>query len=188
MATSQKTVNKGQPVSKVIAWFLRFGLTILITMIAFFFLYRGFLFLRAGNAPKWIIAIVAIIWGVGGVAILYYLFNSLVELLPLAWTARLQPFVFVGPAIAMLLWFLALPVLRTFDLSLFGRFGPPTLPLNLLFTSPGEYFTALSTEFVGLDNYKAVFTDRLMLGALRNNILFWMGIATPLTVIFGLLI
>jgi alpha-glucoside transport system permease protein len=39
-----------------------------------------------------------------------------------------------------------------------------------------------------LDNYVAVFTDRLMLGALRNNILFWIGIATPLTVIAGLLI
>ncbi|MCJ7432628.1 MAG: sugar ABC transporter permease, partial [Anaerolineales bacterium] len=127
-------------------------------------------------------------WGVGGVAILYYLFNSLVELLPLAWIARLQPFVFVGPAIAMLLWFLALPVVRTFYLSLFGRNGPASLPLSLLFTSPTEYFSSLSIEFVGLANYTAVFTDRLMLSALRNNILFWMGIATPLTVIFGLLI
>ena len=189
MAIPQQTLNRGQkPASKTIAWFLRFGLTILTMVIAFFLLYLGFLFLRTGNAPKWIMAMVAIVWGVGGVAFLYYIFNALVELLPLEWTTRLQPFVFVGPAIAMLLWFLALPALRTFYLSLFGRNGPQSLPLTMLFTAPGEYFAALSTQFTGLDNYVAVFTDRLMLGALRNNILFWIGIATPLTVIAGLLI
>jgi alpha-glucoside transport system permease protein len=73
-------------------------------------------------------------------------------------------------------------------LSLFGRNGPPTVALTMLFTAPREYFAALSTQFVGLNNYVAVFTDRLMLGALRNNILFWIGVATPLTVIAGLLI
>ena len=189
MATSQQTVKGEQKaVSKVIAWFLRFGLTILIMVIAFYFLYQGFVFLRAGNAPKWVIALTAIVWGVGGVAFLYYIFNTLVELLPLEWTARLQPFVFVGPAIAMLVWFLALPAVRTLYISLFGRNGPPILPLSMLFTAPGAYFTALATQFSGFDNYIAVFTDRLMLGALRNNILFWIGVATPLTVIAGLLI
>ena len=133
-------------------------------------------------------ALAAIVWGVGGVALLYYLFNSLVELLPVRWTTRLQPFVFVGPGIALLIWFLALPALRTLYISLFGRNGPPSLPLTMLFAAPGEYFAALSTQFVGWNNFIAVFTDRLMLGALRNNILFWIGIATPLTVIAGLLI
>lgn len=189
MATLRQTVeNEQKPAGKVIAWLLRVGLAILIPVIAFFFLYQGFLFLRAGNAPKWIIALVAIVWGVGGVAILYYLFNRLVESLSPEWTERLQPFVFVGPAIAMMLWFLALPAVRTFYISLFGRNGPPALPVTMAFTNPGEYFAALSTQFVGISNYVAVFTDRLMLGALRNNILFWIGIATPLTVIIGLLV
>jgi alpha-glucoside transport system permease protein len=189
MATTQHTVKEGKkPASKVMAWFLRFGLTILTMGIAFFLLYQGFLFLRAGNAPKWVMALAAIVWGVGGVAFLFYIFNALVELLPLKWITHLLPFVFVGPAIAMLVWFLALPALRTFYLSLFGRNGPPSLPLSLLFTSPSEYISALSIEFVGLANYAAVLTDRLMLGALRNNILFWIGIATPLTIIAGLLI
>jgi alpha-glucoside transport system permease protein len=180
--------EKPSPGKRVIAWLLRIGFAILIPVIAFFFLYQGFLFLRAGNAPKWVIAIVAIIWGVGGVAILYYIFNKLVESLSPDWTARLQPFVFVGPAIAMLVWFLALPAIRTFYISLFGRNGPPALPVTMIFTDPGTYFTALSAQFVGLSNYVAVFDDRLMLGALRNNILFWMGIATPLTVAAGLLV
>lgn len=163
-------------------------MAILIPVIAFFVLYQGFLFLRAGNAPKWVIALVAIVWGVGGVAILFYLFNKLVEMLSPEWTARIQPYVFVGPAIVMMAWFLVLPVLRTFYISLFGRNGPPALPVTMIFTNPDEYFTALAAQFAGFSNYVAVFSDRLMLGALRNNILFWIGIATPLTVVIGLLV
>ncbi len=143
---------------------------ILIPAAAFFVLYQGFIFLRAGDAPKWVITIVAIIWGVGGVAVLYWIFNWIVESLSDAWTARLQPFVFVGPALAILTWFLALPAARTFYISLFDRDGPEI------------------GEFVGLANYAAILSDRLMGEAFRNNILFWMGIATPITVVMGLLI
>lgn len=189
MATLEHKVEGEQrSPGKLLTWILRFGLAILIPLIAFFILYQGFVFLREGDAPKLVIALVAIVWGVGGVAALYYLFNKLVESLSPEWTARLQPFVFVGPAIAMLVWFLALPVLRTFYISLFGRNGPPALPITMIFTNPGEYFPAVGAQFVGLANYAAVFTDRLMLSALRNNILFWIAIATPLTVMAGLLI
>ena len=192
MATPDRIVEtpqgKQRSGGKVFASILRVGLAILLIAITFFVLYQGFLFLRAGNAPKWVIAIVAIVWGVGGVAILYFLFNWLVEQFSLEWTARLQPFVFVGPAIVMLIWFLALPVLRTCISACSGVMGRRRCPSAMLFTDPGQYFAGLSGQFVGLDNYVAVFTDRLMLGALRNNILFWIGIATPLTVISGLLI
>jgi alpha-glucoside transport system permease protein len=177
-----------KPASRLITNLLRLGLAIGIPLIAFFVLYQGFLFLRAGNAPKGIITVVAIIWGVGGVALLYYMFNWLVEMLPMEWTARLQPFVFVGPALALLAWFLAIPVLRTLWISLFGREGPVALPITMLLTAPGEYFAQLTPRFVGLTNYLAVFTDRLMLQAFRNNIVFWILIATPLTVSAGLLI
>jgi alpha-glucoside transport system permease protein len=155
--------------SRILAFVMRILLAILIPAIAFFVLYQGFLFLRAGNAPKWLITIVAIVWGVGGVAALYWIFNWLVEMLPDEWTARLQPFVFVGPAIAMLAWFLAIPTGRTFLISLFDRDG-------------------LQGSFVGLQNYVAVFANRLMREAFRNNLLFWIGIATPLTVSFGLIV
>jgi alpha-glucoside transport system permease protein len=189
LATLPQSVDNGQsPFGKAITWLLRLGLAILIPLIAFFILYQGFLFLRAGDAPKLVITLVAIVWGVGGVAVLYYVFNGLVEKLPGAWTARLQPFVFVGPALAMLIWFLALPVLRTLWISLFGRNGPPALPVTMLFTAPGEYFAAISAEFGGLSNYLTIFTDQLMIDSFRNNFLFWIAIATPLTVISGLLI
>jgi alpha-glucoside transport system permease protein len=94
LATLEHTVGEQRSLGKIFTWILRFGLAILIPLIAFFVLYQGFVFLRGGNAPKWVIALVAIVWGVGGVAILYYVFNRLVEALPVDWTARLQPFVF----------------------------------------------------------------------------------------------
>jgi len=183
-----KEGEKISPAAQAVAFILRLALAILIPLIAFFVLYQGFLFLREGNAPKWLITIIAIVWGVGGVAVLYWIFNWLVEMLPDEWVARLQPFVFVGPAVAILIWFLALPTVRTLWISLFGRDGPPAASLSLLFSNPGEYFDLLGSLFVGSGNYIAVFTNRLMLEAFRNNILFWIGIATPLTVIMGLLI
>ncbi len=189
MATLPQSADHGQsPFGKAITWLLRVALAFLIPIIAFFILYQGFLFLREGDAPKVVIALVAIVWGVGGVALLYFIFNWLVEQLPREWTARLQPFVFVGPALAMLIWFLALPALRTLWISLFGRNGPPALPVTMIFTAPGEYFAAISAELIGLTNYLAIFTDQLMINSFRNNLLFWIGIATPLTVIAGLLI
>jgi alpha-glucoside transport system permease protein len=161
--------RKAGPVARVVTFILRLALAVLIPLIAFFVLYQGFLFLRGGDAPKWLITVIAIVWGVGGVAALYWIFNWLVEMLPDQWMARLQPFVFIGPAIAILAWYLAVPTVRSFVISLFDRDG-------------------LEGQFVGLANYVAVFTDRQMLEAFRNNIFFWIGVATPLTVAYGLLV
>jgi alpha-glucoside transport system permease protein len=155
---------------RVATFIFRVALAVLIPIIAFSVLYAGFLFLRAGDAPKWLITVVAIVWGVGGVAVLYWIFNWIVEMLPDQWTARLQPFVFIGPAIAILAWYLAFPTARTFWISLFDRDGPQF------------------GNFVGLANYAAVFSDRLMREAFRNNIFFWILVSTPLTIIFGLLV
>ena len=111
--------------ARLLAWLGRVFLAVIIPLIAFAVIYYGFLFLRDSNAPRWVTAAVAIVWGVGGIALLYWVFNGLVERLPDEWTRRLQPFVFVGPAMAILLWYLALPVYRSFWLSLFDRDGFP---------------------------------------------------------------
>ncbi len=58
----------------------------------------------------------------------------------------------------------------------------------MLLTNPGEFFSLIAASTVGLSNYVAVFTDRGMLEAFRNNIFFWILIATPLTVAMGLLV
>ena len=169
----------------LISRILSLALPIAALVIALVAMYLGFVFLRAGNAPKWIIVLVAIVWGVGGVAALYWILNWLVERMNDKWRGRLQPFVFVGPAIVLLLWFLALPVLRTFWLSLFNRDGPPIGWLD--WSDLSGSFAALSGRFVGLNNYVAVFTDRLMMEAFRNNIM-WIVFGATLTVIVGLLI
>jgi alpha-glucoside transport system permease protein len=144
----------------------RLLIALLIPIITFLGLYAGFLFLRDSNAPKGIVAIVAIIWGVGGVAALYLVFNWIIEQMGDTWRARLQPFVFVGPAVAILIWYLALPAVRTFWISLFDR---------------------NNQNFVGLENYLAVFTNRNMFTAFRNN-LMWIIFGATLAVLLGLLI
>ena len=68
--------------AKLVAWIGRLFLAVIIPLIAFGVIYAGFLFLRDSDAPRWVIAVVAIIWGVGGVALLYWAFNSIVERLP----------------------------------------------------------------------------------------------------------
>ncbi len=141
-------------------------ISLFVPVITFIVLWQGFIFLRDSEAPKVIIALVAIVWGVGGVALLYIVTNWLVEKLPPVWMRRLQPFLFVGPAVAILAWFLAIPALRTLWFSLHN---------------------ANSTEFVGLQNYVAVFTQRTMLLAFRNNFL-WIAFGATLSVVLGLLI
>ena len=167
-------------VSRIVSLIGRVLLAISIPLIAFYVLYLGFLFLRDSNAPQIVITLVAIVWGVGGVAALYWIFNYLVERLPDAWKTRLLPFVFVGPAMAILSWYLAIPTLRTFWISLFNRDGPPD-GLN--------FFQLLSSDaFVGLGNYIDVFKPGgLMLEALRNN-LMWIVFGSTFSVAFGLII
>jgi alpha-glucoside transport system permease protein len=171
--------------AKFLAWLGRVFLAVIIPLIAFAVIYFGFIFLRDSNAPKWVITIVAIIWGVGGVAVLYWVFNGIVERLPDQWTHRLQPFVFVGPAMAILLWYLALPVYRSFWLSLFDRDGFPE-GFNAFF--PWTWPAAIqSPSFVGLGNYVAIFSERLLQEAIRNN-LMWIVFGSTLSVVAGLLV
>jgi alpha-glucoside transport system permease protein len=167
--------KRGNQIAEIVSWLGRVLLAVAIPLIAFAVIYAGFIFLRDSNAPRWVTAGVAIVWGVGGVALLYWVFNGIVERLP----ERLQPFVFVGPAIAILIWYLALPSVRTFYLSLFGRDGPPR---------GVGFFASFGTDaFVGFQNYVAVFSQRLLTEALRNN-LMWIVFGSTGSVILGLLV
>jgi len=144
----------------------RILISVFVPVVTFLVLWQGFIFLRDADAPQLVQVIVAIIWGVGGVAVLYVVANWVVEQLPRALSQRIQPFVFVGPALAILAWYLAIPTLRTFILSLQND---------------------VSTQFVGFNNYIFALTDRIMLEAFRNNLL-WMIFGTGFSVGLGLLI
>jgi alpha-glucoside transport system permease protein len=147
---------------------LAVAVALLIVLLAA--LWWGFDFLRStqrdNSMPKILTGVFAIVWGVGGAGAIFFSANFMVEQLPLGVRRQLTPFVFVGPAVLLLGWFLFLPTLRTLYLS---------------------FFNHDSTSFVGLTNYVAAFTERTMLTAFQNNLL-WMIFGTAGCVICGLLI
>lgn len=79
---------------------------------------------------------------------------------------RLIAWIWVGPAIFFVGVFLVWPVINTLWLS---------------------FFDNTSTSFVGLQNYKFIFTDPAMLQVLENNLL-WLVVGTVATVFLGLII
>jgi len=164
------STTKPKPKPGIVTWLTstvgRILVSLLVPVITFLVLWRGFIFLRDSDAPQVVQVLVAIVWGVGGVALLYTVSNWLVEQLPKEWVRRIQPFVFVGPALAILGWYLVIPTFRTLVMS---------------------FQNDISTRWIGLDNYIFAFTDRIMLEAFRNNLL-WMIIGTGFSVGLGLLI
>src|SRR5215208_5088974 len=84
------------------------GLAIVIAL-----LWLGFLYLRESKTASVVNAVVAIVWGVGGVAALFGVTNLLIESLPLTWRNRVLPFMFFLPGISILFLFLMIPTLIT---------------------------------------------------------------------------
>ncbi|MBW5445516.1 ABC transporter permease subunit [Cohnella sp. CFH 77786] len=125
-----------------------------------------FFLLRSSSLHPVLYAILAILWGVAGVYSIYWSFNLVIELYPDKWKRRIQPFLFIGPAIGLLGWLLLIPTVRTLVMS---------------------FQDASSSKFVGFANYAAVFTNRLLLTALRNNLL-WVVFGATACIILGLLI
>ena len=150
--------------SAIAAWVGRLVVSVAVPLLAFLVLYIGFRFLRDSNAPKLVIVGVAILWGIGGVAMLYWVANWTVERLPRTWRSRVLPFVFVGPAMAILSFYLLIPT---------------------VITTINSFQDASSQEFVGLDNYIYAFTNSDMIIAIRNN-LIWLVLGTTLSTGFGL--
>ena len=161
--------DSGRP-GGVFSWLTTNLFRILISLIVpiglFVILWQVFIFLRNSQAPQIVLIVVAIVWGVGGVAAMFWVTNWIVEQLPKEWTRRIQPFVFVGPAVAILAGYLFIPLLTTLVLS---------------------FQNDISTQWVGFTNYIFAFTDRVMLGAFLNNLL-WMIFGTSFSVGLGLIV
>lgn len=142
-------------------------ISVLLFAVALLVLQQSYLYLRDGQMAQWLRALLAIVWGVGGLMLLFTLASNVVEQFSPKWKRRLIPVVFVGPAVAIVIWYLALPTVRTLIASLYDANGK---------------------NFVGLANYVYAFTSREMLLSFRNNFLFWLIFATAFSVIFGLLV
>jgi alpha-glucoside transport system permease protein len=135
-----------------------------IPIVAFYTLWITFDFLRDSEANRVIVVGVAVVVGVGGVFFLYWAMNRAVELLPQRYREGVRPWIFVGPAMVLLSVFLLYPVINTILIS---------------------FKDAQSQRFVGLDNFKFVFTDESMLRSIRNT-LGWMIIVPTVAVATGL--
>jgi alpha-glucoside transport system permease protein len=97
--------------------------------------------------------------------LLYYVLNKAVEHLPKKWEKRLKPYVFVGPAVFLIGFFLVYPAVRTIVFS---------------------FANNDSTKFIGIKNYTDLLgSPDFVSGALLNTLL-WMIVVPALTVVFGL--
>ncbi len=114
---------------------------------------------------KVINALLAIVSGVLGSLLLYYVLNKAVQWLPRKWEERLKPYVFVGPAVVLIGFFLIYPAVRTIIFS---------------------FANSDSTKFIGTKNYTDLLgSSDFVSGALLNTLL-WMIVVPALTVVFGL--
>ena len=126
----------------------------------------AFLFMRDSGAPKAMVAVVALIIGIGGVWGLFYSGNNLLDALPRNLRNAARPWLFVGPALLIVGIYIVFPAVRTLWISFFDR---------------------TSEAFVGLENYRFILTDSEMLIVLRNTLL-WVLLVPTLAVVLGLLI
>ena len=162
----QSTLDNKKTLNFFTATPARVLVSLIVPVLTFIALYYSFIFMRDTEAPKVLIGLVALGVGVGGVWVLYWGTNNLIEIMPISVRDTLRPFVFVGPAITVLSLYIVLPAIRTIWLSLLNRTGE---------------------QFVGLKNYIFVFTDAEMLIILRNT-LMWVILVPLLAVTLGLLI
>jgi len=136
------------------------GVAVVVALFLF-----SFDLLRDRNANRLLVVSVALVVGVVGVFLLFWAMDRAVGLIS---SERLRemirPWVFVGPALVILSVFLVYPVFNTILLS---------------------FKDAIGREYVGIDNYRFVFTDRDMLKAIRNTI-GWLFLVPLAAVTIGL--
>lgn len=125
----------------------------------------GFLLLRNDSIPQILTTLIAIVWVVASVVLIFYSLNLLSQLFPARTYNKIVPYIFVGPAVLILAWYLLIPTVRSFVFSFMNKD---------------------SSQFVGLDNYKYLFTDRSMLVSIRNTVI-WLACGTAFSVLFGLI-
>lgn len=168
MASTSNNARPGQSTSRIVSSLLAIIplLASLAVLVWGFFFLRDIQLAKDSNIPQAVTVLMAIVWGVGGVVLLFTTANFFIEQLSDNWIRRLQPVLFVGPAILMLVWALVLPTIRTLFLS---------------------FYDEASINFVWFENFKFVFTNDAMLVVFRNN-LMWMFFGTLFTASAGLLI
>ncbi len=146
---------------------LRFATLLLVTALTFFTLRWSFGFMQNDDAPKSLVAVVALVVGVCGVWIIYWVLNDWVSYIPFRRLREaILPFVFLGPALTLLFVYLVYPAVNTIYISFLDK---------------------KSQSFVGLENYQYIFTEPDIQIAFKNNAA-WLVFVTAVCVGLGLII
>ena len=111
-------------------------------------------------------ALIAVVGGVAGAVVVYYLLNKLAELLPGRWEDRVKPYLYLLPAFFAIGLYLIYPTIQTIQYS---------------------FANNRSTAYVGFDNYTKLLSSSQFQNTLFNTLL-WILIAPAATIAIGLLI
>jgi alpha-glucoside transport system permease protein len=114
-------------------------------------------------------ALQAVVAGIAITALVYWLMNKIIHLLPEKVKKKVEPFIFIGPVLLLIGVFIVFPTLQSIRLSF------------MLEEIDG------STTFVGLQNYRDLIESEYFVSMLINN-LMWIVIVPILTVSIGLAI
>lgn len=129
-------------------------------------------FMRQQDAPRAMLATVALLVGVLGIWAVYLSFDNLIDTFPTRIRDFIRPYLFMGPAAVALSVYLLYPGVKTIYVSFFtyrrGQGGP----------TPGTF---------GFQNYATLFSDRNILIAFRNNLL-WLILVPLFAVSIGLIV
>jgi alpha-glucoside transport system permease protein len=108
--------------------------------------------------------LIAVVAGVGGALVLYWLLNFIAERLPGRWEDRVKPYLYILPGLVALGLYLVYPVIQTFVYS---------------------FANATSSAWVGFKNYTDLFGLRDFQITLVNTLL-WIAIVPAAVVALGL--
>ena len=140
------------------------GMAVVIWALANLFLAFGYYPERFGN--KIVIALLAIVAGVAGAALLFWFLNMFVEGLPERLTQGVIPYAFLIPGLLFVALMLIYPTFQSINYS---------------------FANSDSTAYVGLQNYRTIFSDSEFWNAIINNIL-WLIIVPAFVVAFGVVV
>lgn len=130
------------------------------------------LFLAFGFYPQWfasskiLIAVLALLVGVGGAAALFFFLNMFIEGLPRRLSEGLIPYAFLLPGFGLIALMLIYPTLQT---------------VNYAFANRD------STAYIGVQNFRDLFTDNAFWQTIVNNVL-WLLIVPAVAVALGVVV
>jgi len=130
------------------------------------------LFLAFAYYPQWffdskiLMGVLGLVAGVGGAAVLFYFINVAIEALPRRLEHGLVPYAFLLPGFSLIGLMLLFPTIQTINYSFANRD---------------------STAYVGLQNYRELFSESAFWSAILNNLL-WIAIVPAITVALGVVV